>query len=87
MNPGVPGKRTSPATVSGCRTFSYLEAGDRIRTGDPQLGKLMLYRLSYARDTLEFSEGRAAPQDYPAPASINDLLDRSGHRPHGAMTS
>ena len=24
--------------------------GDRTRTGDPQLGKLMLYQLSYARD-------------------------------------
>ena len=24
-------------------------AGDRTRTGDPQLGKLMLYQLSYAR--------------------------------------
>jgi hypothetical protein len=24
-------------------------AGDRARTGDPQLGKLMLYQLSYAR--------------------------------------
>ena len=26
------------------------QAGDRIRTGDPQLGKLMLYQLSYARN-------------------------------------
>ncbi len=26
------------------------KAGDRTRTGDPQLGKLMLYQLSYARD-------------------------------------
>ena len=25
------------------------KAGDRNRTGDPQLGKLMLYQLSYAR--------------------------------------
>ena len=26
-----------------------IRAGDRARTGDPQLGKLMLYQLSYAR--------------------------------------
>ena len=26
------------------------EAGDGARTHDPQLGKLMLYRLSYARE-------------------------------------
>ena len=24
-------------------------AGNRVRTGDPQLGKLMLYQLSYSR--------------------------------------
>ena len=26
------------------------EAGDEARTRDPQLGKLMLYQLSYARE-------------------------------------
>ena len=26
-----------------------LGAGDRIRTGDPELGKLVLYQLSYTR--------------------------------------
>ena len=30
-------------------TPSGVRAGDRARTGDPQLGKLMLYQLSYAR--------------------------------------
>ena len=29
-------------------------AGDRIRTGDNQLGKLALYQLSYARGELRF---------------------------------
>ena len=29
---------------------SSTKAGDRTRTGDPQLGKLMLYQLSYARN-------------------------------------
>lgn len=28
----------------------FLEAGDEARTRDPQLGKLMLYQLSYSRD-------------------------------------
>ena len=27
----------------------WIGAGNRIRTGDPQLGKLMLYQLSYSR--------------------------------------
>jgi hypothetical protein len=27
----------------------FVEAGDEARTRDPQLGKLMLYQLSYAR--------------------------------------
>jgi hypothetical protein len=27
-----------------------VEAGDEARTRDPQLGKLMLYQLSYARE-------------------------------------
>lgn len=29
------------------------KAGDRTRTGDPQLGKLMLYQLSYTRGPSE----------------------------------
>ena len=28
-------------------------ARDRVRTGDPQLGKLMLYQLSYSRSLLK----------------------------------
>ena len=31
----------------------FLGAGDRVRTGDIQLGKLTLYQLSYARAELE----------------------------------
>jgi len=31
----------------------HLQAGDRARTGDPQLGKLMLYQLSYTRESLQ----------------------------------
>ena len=32
-----------------------LKAGDRTRTGDPQLGKLMLYQLSYAREAVNLA--------------------------------
>ena len=45
-----PQEHVSPAAASDCRALSCLKAGDRTRTGDPQLGKLMLYQLSYARD-------------------------------------
>ena len=39
------------------------EAGDGVRTHDPQLGKLMLYQLSYAREAsiVAISERRLAP--------------------------
>jgi hypothetical protein len=34
--------------------LTYHEAGDGIRTRDPQLGKLMLYQLSYSRTARTF---------------------------------
>ncbi len=40
----------APQGPKPLRRFLLSEAGDRTRTGDPQLGKLMLYQLSYARD-------------------------------------
>ena len=51
---GLTGKR-KPAVSSG-----FTEAGDGARTHDPQLGKLMLYQLSYAREpfTVAASSGR-----------------------------
>ena len=30
-------------------TCAFVRAGDRTRTGDPHLGKVMLYQLSHAR--------------------------------------
>ena len=39
--------------------LGILGAGDRIRTGDIQLGKLTLYQLSYARDSLRPSLGQS----------------------------
>ena len=34
-------------------------AEDEVRTRDPQLGRLMLYRLSYFRNLVPFSKGDA----------------------------
>jgi hypothetical protein len=42
------------ATMTAARRDGLLEAGDGARTHDPQLGKLMLYQLSYARVTVGF---------------------------------
>ena len=35
------------------KSEAFIEAGDGIRTRDPQLGKLMLYQLSYTRKYLQ----------------------------------
>jgi hypothetical protein len=32
----------------------WMKAGDRVRTGDIQLGKLTLYQLSYTREVIGF---------------------------------
>ena len=47
-----PGRRTDqqPAETTKGPDGGALEAGDRSRTGDLQLGKLTLYQLSYARN-------------------------------------
>jgi hypothetical protein len=42
-------QRQPRGTTKAARERGFLEAGDRARTGDPQLGKLMLYQLSYTR--------------------------------------
>ena len=38
-----------PATKSKIEEHLIFGARDRVRTGDPQLGRLMLYQLSYSR--------------------------------------
>ena len=38
-------------------SYTTLGAKDRIRTGDPDLGKVMLYQLSYFRKDPNISEG------------------------------
>jgi hypothetical protein len=45
-----------PAVSSG-----FLEADDGVRTRDPQLGKLMLYQLSYVRVPLRITNCAAEP--------------------------
>ena len=45
-----------PRDQKGLCEITWLGAGDRVRTGDPQLGRLMLYQLSYSRANL-FSLG------------------------------
>ncbi len=44
-----------------------IRAGDRVRTGDNQLGKLVLYQLSYARDarSLPLHGGTASSRTVP----------------------
>ena len=42
----LPRKRSTPELH---RQFHQKRAGDEIRTRDPQLGRLMLYQLSYSR--------------------------------------
>ena len=47
-----------------------LRAGNGIRTRDPQLGKLMLYQLSYSR----FSAAKVAAPVIPRPTRIAEAL-------------
>ena len=51
-----------PAVSSG-----FLEADDGVRTRDPQLGKLMLYQLSYVR-----VDPRIAPSEIRDNASYHE---------------
>ena len=55
-----------PKTLSPWGASSSYRAGDRVRTGDPQLGKLMLYQLSYSREkpNLEHPPTLQPPSSY-----------------------
>jgi hypothetical protein len=53
-----------PFPVAGCMLHGRgVQAGDGARTRDPQLGKLMLYQLSYSRGFHHGSAARAAGKD------------------------
>ena len=49
-------------------TYTVQQAGDGARTRDPQLGKLMLYQLSYSRAQSHWSELNRRPLDYESSA-------------------
>jgi hypothetical protein len=51
-DPGFPPKQKHPRP-KWSRALRKNGARDRARTGDPQLGKLMLYQLSYSRAAAE----------------------------------
>ena len=48
-----------------------LRAGDRVRTGDIQLGKLALYQLSYARSSANYR-----PEPRPVNAAGRVIFDQ-----------
>ena len=58
----------SPAAVA---PILLSRAGDRARTGDPQLGKLMLYQLSYTRIAIRRATFRNRTGD---PVITSDVL-------------
>ena len=47
-------------------TCAFVRAGDRTRTGDPHLGKVMLYQLSHAREAAHY-RGRGPRRHLRAP--------------------
>src|SRR5437879_13225359 len=58
MTSSLPRRRSTPelrGRESTTNRESKLGAGDETRTRDPQLGRLMLYQLSYTRSISEIS--------------------------------
>ncbi len=58
MTSSLPRRRSTPELRGLELTInreSNIGAGDEIRTRDPQLGRLMLYQLSYTRSPPEIS--------------------------------
>ncbi len=45
----VRGREQPGGAVKPYRVFVFARAGNRTRTGDPNLGKVVLYQLSYSR--------------------------------------
>ncbi len=64
----------SPFVKEEIPASQEFRAGDRVRTGDIQLGRLTLYQLSYSRNflkSLNFNVGRAGFE--PAKSKSTDL--------------
>ena len=51
MTSSLPRRRSTPELRGRVKHQSRIGAGDETRTRDPQLGRLMLYQLSYTRPT------------------------------------
>ncbi len=56
---------TSFATRARRESDGEKRAGNRTRTGDPNLGKVVLYQLSYSRDVVKLTEWDALRQQHP----------------------
>jgi hypothetical protein len=75
MTPSLPWKcstaelrRRYGSDLSTSNPVIVLRAGDGTRTRDPQLGRLMLYQLSYSRQ-----EVSPSPDPTPADSQIQNL--------------
>jgi hypothetical protein len=56
MTSSLPRRRSTPELRGPSQTsIAAIGAGDETRTRDPQLGRLMLYQLSYTRPRFEIS--------------------------------
>ena len=57
MTSSLPRRRSTPELRGPSQTSIAVNgAGDETRTRDPQLGRLMLYQLSYTRPLFEISD-------------------------------
>jgi hypothetical protein len=65
-----------PVILKPCIGEEIAKAGDRIRTGDNQLGKLALYQLSYAREFqyLQHKLRSGCLASYPPPPLVAPLV-------------
>ena len=72
MTSSLPRRRSTPE-LRGPESQSVVKpgAGDEIRTRDPQLGRLMLYQLSYTRPRtdcgVQIFDGETSPLVIPQP--------------------
>ena len=60
MTSSLPRRRSTPEL----HRRSFFGAENEVRTRDPQLGRLMLYQLSYFRDTKMWEERDLNPRRY-----------------------
>ena len=74
MTSSLPRRRSTPE-LRGPESQSVMKtgAGDEIRTRDPQLGRLMLYQLSYTRPKISNCEMRIS--NLKTPAGINSQFE------------